>query len=392
MRWMALLLLTLVLLSMPGAVLAAETEPPASLLLAEGPLGDIDLSRIEESVRELNNEIDAAIPDVDFKSLVLSFVRGEIGYRPVDILNSLLRYLFNEVVANAALLGKLVVLAVIAAVLQNISSAFDQSTTSRMAHVAVYLVLLTLVFGSFIAVLQTAREAVENMVVFMHAMLPVMITLLCTVGGFTSAALLHPVIIIVLNASANLVQNIVLPLILFSAILGAVSHLASGFSLSRLADFFRNIGLGIMGLLTTIFLGMMAIQGVAGAVAGGVAFRTAKYATGAFVPVVGKMFADAMEAVIGSSLLIKNAVGMAGLLVIFLMAIFPLLKIVSLLLIYKLAAALVQPIGEKQVSDCLNTLGNSMVAVFAVVATCALLFFFALAIIAGMGNLNVMLH
>ncbi|MDP3044886.1 MAG: stage III sporulation protein AE, partial [Bacillota bacterium] len=69
-----------------------------------------------------------------------------------------------------------------------------------------------------------------------------------------------------------------------------------------------------------------------------------------------------------------------------------LLKIVSLVLIYKLAAALVQPIGEKQVSDCLNTLGNSMVAIFAVVATCALLFFFSLAIIAGMGNLNVMLH
>jgi stage III sporulation protein AE len=392
MRWIALLLITIALIAGPGVAWAVESENPVGLLSAEGVLGDVDLSRIEESVRELNTEIDAAIPDVDFKSLVLSLVRGEIGYRPVDILNSLLRYLFHEVIANAALLGKLVVLAVIAAVLHNISSAFEKSTTSRIAHVTVYLALLTLALGSFVAVLQTAREAVENMVIFMHAMLPVMITLLCAVGGFTSAALLHPVIIIVLNASANLVQNIVLPLILFSAILGAVSHLASGFSLSRLADFFRNIGLGVMGLLTTIFLGMLAIQGVAGAVAGGVAFRTAKYATGAFVPVVGKMFSDAMEAVIGSSLLIKNAAGLAGLLVIFLIAIFPLLKIVSLVLIYKLAAALVQPIGEKQVSDCLNTLGNSMVAVFAVVATCALLFFFSLAIIAGMGNLNVMLH
>lgn len=385
MRKLVVLLILLLVLA-PGT---AWADLPAD---SEGLIGEIDLSRLEDSVRELNSEIDNAIPDLEFKDLVLSLVKGEFGYHPADLLGALFRYLFNEVLGNAALLGKLVVLAVIAAILQNISSAFEKSTISRMAHVAVYLALLTLALGSFTAVLQTARTAVENMVIFMHAMLPVMITLLCAVGGFASAALLHPVIIIVLNATANLVQNIVLPLVFFSAILGTVSHLASGFSLSRLADFFRNIGLGIMGLLTTLFLGIMAIQGVAGAVAEGVAFRTAKYATGAFVPVVGKMFADAMEAVVGSSLLVKNAVGLAGLVVVFLIAVFPLLKIVTLLLIYKLAAALVQPIGEKQLSDCLNTLGNSMIGIFAVVAVCALLFFFSLAIMAGMGNLSVMLR
>ncbi len=379
-------LLILLLAFAPGT---AWAELPAD---SEGLVGEIDLSRIEDSVRELNREIDNAMPDLEFKDLVMSLVKGELGYQPAELLNALFHYLFNEVLGNAALLGKLVVLAVIAAILQNISGAFEKSTISRMAHVAVYLALLTLALGSFTAVLQTARTAVENMVVFMHAMLPVMVTLLCAVGGFASAALLHPVIVIVLNATATLVKNIVLPLVFFSAILGTVSHLASGFSLSRLSDFFRNIGLGIMGLLTTLFLGIMAIQGVAGAVAEGVAFRTAKYATGAFVPVVGKMFADAMEAVVGSSLLVKNAVGMAGLLVVFLIAVFPLLKIVTLLLIYKLAAALVQPIGEKQLSDCLNTLGNSMIGIFAVVATVALLFFFSLAIMAGMGNLSVMMR
>ncbi len=65
-----------------------------------------------------------------------------------------------------------------------------------------------------------------------------------------------------------------------------ISHLATGFSISRLADFLRQVGLGIMGVLTTVFLGVLTIQGVAGAVTQGIAFRTAKYATQTFVPVV----------------------------------------------------------------------------------------------------------
>jgi len=70
----------------------------------------------------------------------------------------------------------------------------------------------------------------------------------------------------------------------------------------------------------------------------------------------------------------------------------PLLKILTLALIYKLAGALVQPVAEGQVVDCLNDLGGSMIMVFAVVAVVGLLFFFAITILVGVGNLTVMLR
>lgn len=381
-----LVALCLALVFFPG-VSWAETGGGVDRILDE-----IDLGRLDDAVKLLNEEIEGALPESDFRDLVVSLVRGELGYRPTDLLGAVWRYLFQEIIANAALLGKLVVLAVICAVLQNIASAFEKSNISRIAHAAVYLALITIAAGSFMIALNTGRQAVENMVVFMHAMLPVMLALLCAVGGFASAALLHPLIVIVMNGAANIVKNVVLPLILFSAVLGMISHLASGFSLARLADFLRHVGIGIMGVLTTVFLGVMTIQGVAGAVTEGVAYRTAKYASQAFLPIVGKMFSDAMEMIVGSSLLVKNAVGLAGLLMIFLMVLFPLLKIIVLVFIYKLAAALVQPLGEARLSDCLNTLGNSIAAVFGVVATTALLFFFALVLMTGLGNLAVMLR
>ncbi|ACA59523.1 stage III sporulation protein AE [Candidatus Desulforudis audaxviator] len=386
LRGLCVGLLVILLFGVPGLCWAQAPDAGDDLF------HELDLRRVDEAVGVLRAEVDNALPDLDFKSLVASLARGELGYTPGNLAAAIWRYFFKEVLASAALLGKLVVLAVICAVLQNISGAFEKSTTSRMAYTAVYLALITIALGSFVIALNTGREAIENMVVFMHAMLPVMLTLLCAVGGFASAALIHPVIVIVMNAAANVVKNVVFPLIFFSAILGMISHLATGFSLSRLADFLRFVGLGIMGVLTTVFLGVLTIQGVASAVTEGIAFRTAKYASQAFLPIVGKMFSDAMEMIVGSSLLVKNAVGLAGLVLIFLMALFPLLKIIVLVFIYKLAAALVQPLGESRLSECLNTLGNSIVAVFGVVATCALLFFFALALMAGLGNLTVMLR
>lgn len=355
-------------------------------------LGQLDLKKADGAARILEKELNPSLPEFSFTALVHSLVKGETGLGVTDILNAVLRYLLGEVAGSAMLLGKLVVLAVIGAVLTNISSSFEKATTGHMAQAAVYLVLIVIALGSFTTALRIGQDAVNGMVSFMHALLPVMLTLLCAVGGLTTAALFHPAVFAAVNITATVVQNVVFPLIFFSAVLTMASHLASGFSLSRLADFLRFIGLGLMGLLTTVFLGILAVKGVAGAVTEGIAFRTARLATSTFVPVIGKVFADTLDAMVSSSLLVKNAVGMAGLLVVFLAVAFPLLKILSLVVIYKLAAALVQPLGDERLAGLMNALGNAIISVFAVVGTAGILFFFALAIVSGLGNINVMLR
>jgi stage III sporulation protein AE len=222
--------------------------------------------------------------------------------------------------------------------------------------------------------------------------LPVLLTLLVAVGGFTAAAIYQPVVFVSIALIATIIKNIVLPLLLFSAVLVLVSNLSSKFKVSNLAGLIKNVAMGILGAMSTIFLGVLSIQGVAGAVGDSVTLRTAKFATDAFVPVVGGLFSDALEAIVSSSLLIKNAVGIAGVVVVLGIMIMPLVKILCIALIYKMAGAMIQPVDEGQVSGCLNDLGNSLLSVFAVVATVGLLFFFTLAIIVAVGNITVMLR
>jgi len=124
----------------------------------------------------------------------------------------------------------------------------------------------------------------------------------------------------------------------------------------------------------------------------GVALKTAKYVTGNFVPVVGPMFSDATDTVLSASLLMKNAIGLAGVSIIILLSAFPALKILALAFIYQISAALLQPLGDSPVITCLQTIGKSMMYVFAALLSVGLMFFMAITIIIAAGNVTVMMR
>lgn len=387
----ALLLLILHIFMALAQPLAAWAAPDIPGGLDE-QAGRLDMEEIQRFVDRMDHDLQSALPEADFKALVTGLATGQISLQPTEVFNQCISYIFREVVANSALLGKLVVLAVICAVLQNITGAFEKGTTGQLTHMVAYLVLVTIAVGSFAMAIQLGREVVDKMVTFMQALLPLLLTLLVAVGGIASAAIFHPLIFITIATFGTVIKNVILPLIFFSAVLEIVSGLSKQFQVSRLAGLLKGAAMGLMGLLSTIFLGIMAIQGVAGAVGDSVTYRTAKFATDTFIPVVGGVFSDALGAVIRSSLLIKNAVGIAGVLIIIMILVIPLVKIITIAFIYKLAGAVIQPVGEERISDCLNGLGNSLITVFAAVAMVGLLFFFALAIVVGLGNITVMLH
>ncbi|MDD4169041.1 MAG: stage III sporulation protein AE [Desulfotomaculaceae bacterium] len=383
-----LLVLSLLLLA---PVMPASGEQ-VTVTSPEEQISSLDLTGIQQYIERLDTEIKDSLPSLNFKEMVLQMAKGELEWKPSEIFSNILSQLFKEVVANFDLLGKLVILAVICAVLQNLMAAFEKSTTGQLTYSITYLVLITIAIGSFSLAVNAGREVVENMVTFMQALLPVLLTLLVAIGGFASAAVFSPVLLTTIGVFGTLIKNIILPLLFFVAILGIISNLSERFKVSNLSDLLKSVAMGLMGIFSTIFLGVLAIQGVAGAVGDSVTFKTAKFGVNAFVPVVGGVLSDALAAVVSSSLLIKNAVGIAGVVMIGTMMLIPLLKIITLAFIYKLAGALIQPIGDGQMVNCLNSLGNSLFLIFATVAIVGLLFFFAITIVVGVGNITVMLR
>ncbi|HDX9649706.1 TPA: stage III sporulation protein AE [Bacillus wiedmannii] len=326
------------------------------------------------------------------KGSFMEFVKGEKEISVKEWMLGLLKYLFHELVANGKLLGTLIMLTIFSALLQSLQSAFSKSSVSKIADAVVYMVLIIFALNSFYVVMTYARETIQTMVDFILALLPILLALIATGGGVVSVSFFHPIIIFLMNTSGLLMNYIVLPLLLLATILSIVSTMSDQYKVTKLSKLLQNVSVGIIGIFLTIFLGVLSVQGTATAVADGIAVKTAKFVTGNFIPVVGRMFTEAADTVISASGLLKNTVGIIGLVILCLIVAFPAIQIFCIAFIYKFAAAVLQPVGSGAIIQCLDIIGRSIIYVFACLAIVSFMFFLSITIIIAAGNITLMMR
>jgi stage III sporulation protein AE len=120
-----------------------------------------------------------------------------------------------------------------------------------------------------------------------------------------------------------------------------------------------------------------------------VALRTFKYSAD-LIPIVGKLFKDAVELVVSSGIILKNALGLISLLAIIVIVLAPIIKILAMMFTFKITAALIEPLGEKKLANCLQDMSKGLLYIFVAVASVGIMFFMAVTIIVGAGNVAVM--
>ncbi|AMV11579.1 MULTISPECIES: stage III sporulation protein AE [Geobacillus] len=370
----------------PLVVQAASDGPSVSEQLAQ-----LDVSDIRRYWETIVSEYGGFLPESE-KGPLTDFLSGDKQWSPAEWLKALARYLFYELQVNGKLLGTLILLAVFSTVLQSLQNAFAQQEVSKIAQAVVYMVLLLIALNSFRLAADYALEAVRTMSHFIIALVPLLLALLATSGGVASAAFFHPIILFVMNTTGTVVEYVTLPLLLLAALLSVVSTLSDRYKATQLADLLNKASLGLLGLILTVFLGVMSVRGATAAVADGVALRAAKFVTGNFIPVVGKLFTDAADTVVAASMLLKNTVGLVGAAILLMIAIFPAVKIFAIVIVYKLSAALLQPLGGGPVLSCLNIIGKSIAYVLAALLIVSLMFFLSLTVMVMAGNITMMVR
>lgn len=350
----------------------------------------LDTKNIEKYIEELNKETSEYLPPLNFKNFISIFKSGGTGYSIKDIFNGLLKYLLKDVLLNTQLLLKLIALAVLCAVLQNLEKAFENDSVSNLAYYACYLVIIIIVIKSFSLAINIGKDTITSMSDFMIALFPALITLLASVGGVASASVFDPLIMGGIHVVSFIVRDFILPLIFLTAVLSLVNNLSDTFKVSKLTDLLKQICKWALGLILTIFVGIITVRGAASQTLDQVAVKTAKFAVDNFIPVVGKALSDAVGTIASYSLVLKDAVSTVGLIALIITCAFPLIKIISLIFIYKLACAMIEPVSDKRIVECLNEVGNSLILVFASVLAVAVMFFIMVTIMANTGKIAVM--
>lgn len=350
----------------------------------EAQLKELGPDKFEGLIGLLEPEAQRNLGDLDLGSIVRGDSQG--GPDLSGFPSKLGRYALSQFSLNLGLLGQLLTLGVLASLLVHLAPESGGSGAKEVALVASLLALLYLTLQSFSRAAEVSKSAMADMVALMEALLPMMSAMLAAVGALTSAALFHPILMGVVTAVAVATKDLVIPLVYLGTALSIAGSFSPDLPLSRLAQLFRQIAMGVLGLLFTGFLGLIAIRGAVAPVADGIALRTARFAAGTFVPVVGGMMAEAVDVVAGGSLLIKNAVGATGLALIVLAAAFPLVKIFSLMMVYKVVTAVIEPIGDRRLVAALGGVGDGLMLLFGALLVGSLMFFVAITVLVGLGS------
>lgn len=318
--------------------------------------------------------------------IITGIVSGDPLFSFQSIIDNLQGLFFSEIYGSILLGVQLVLICIIIGMLTNFSNSFGEETVSSLATMVCSCSVIALCLKSIMDVYTLCSDTVDIMTGTMQVLLPILVPLLIAMGGFASGGALNPIIVGAITIFNSIIQRIILPAVFLSCIFLLVNSLTERDYVKKLANFMRNFALFLLGLCITVFSGLTVIQGLVTKTADGMIAKTARYSIDNFVPIVGGFAADSIDMVISCTTIIKNGIGIFGLLLIITLMTFPLVKILVVALIYKITAILIEPIGNKAVSDCINDMGNSVVTMAIVLFLSAMMFLIFLSIIIGIGG------
>lgn len=352
-------------------------------------LDSLNIRELELVLEDIIRGGEEYYPEINIKETIVNMIKGKNTFDIKDIASGISILLFKEILSNLVLISEILIITIACSILTNLQSTFEKDTVAQLAHYACYIVLSMLVINSFMLALDLGKKTVVQMVNFMQIILPILLTLLIAVGGPNTKLLFHPMVIGTVNIIGSLIKDLVFPLIFFSFIIGIISNISQKIQFSKLSELIRQIIIIVISASLTIFIGIITMYGISAKV-DGITIRTAKFAVDNFIPIIGKFLSDAVETVIGCSSILKNGIGIIGLIALFLICIAPAVKIVVLIFVYKMIAAIIQPVASPNITTCFSEVGKALLLILIGVLSVATMFFITITVMVEAGNTTLM--
>lgn len=316
----------------------------------------VDFDSIQRAIDESN----VADMEISFFDVVESMLNGENIFDKEKRNINIGELLLKEIRGTISDFRGLVVVVIIAAVFANFASGLKNMQVAETGFYVVYIVLFTLVTGNFKASLQLSLTVLENILNFIRALVPSYCIAVAMGIGSTTSALLYEGILILISVVELVLVKMVVPGITFYMMLSVAGNISKENVISRLTGLLETAIKWTLRTIPGVVFGIGTIQGMLTPVIDGIK-RTATVKTLSAIPGVGNIFNSAGETVLGTGILLKNSVGLAGTIVLFILGMLPMLKLFVYILVFKCAGAVIQPIADDRVVKGIDAAANAIV-------------------------------
>ena len=384
-------LAALVLLMLPGITLASAAMPSDGADAVAGGVASvidgIDWRPLDEALRDT-----PLVEGGSASELVRKLAQGEAVLDADGMVRLLGSLLGREATDSMQLMLRIVVLAALGGIMHQMRGAFGSGSVSAAGRFTVLLLCLAPMTLDLSQLIDAGGGAVRRMAALTQNVSPALLTLLAAVGGGATAAAFQPALAGATGFAVTLIAGFIMPCLLSSAALLAVDALGEKPKLERLVMLLRSACHWMLGAAFTALLAVTAMQGAMAASYDGISLRTAKFAVDRLVPVVGGMFADSMDVLVGCTVLVKNGFGVVGVIALLSYALMPVLRIAAAVGCYRLAAAVLEPVADPSLLRCLSNFAAILTTLLVAVISAAAIFVITVAMLGSAGGTIAMIR
>ena len=294
--------------------------------------------------------------DIDINEILDGAIKGEVDNS--TLLKKTLNLLGKEVVDNIKAIVSVLAIIVIHSILKSISESLENDGIAKLIYYVQYILIVTIIMTNFSDIVELVQDTTSNLVGFMNMLVPLLISLMLYTGSITTSSIIEPIILFMINFIGNMIQNVIIPFVLILTSLVIISKISDKVQIDKLSKFLKSGIIWFLGIVLTIFVGVVSLEGTISSSVDGITAKTAKTVVSSAIPVVGKILGDAVDTVLGCGIILKNAVGLVGVIVVIGICIMPILKLAVLSTFYKLLATLVQPVADGKIVSLLEQIGD----------------------------------
>lgn len=243
---------------------------------------------IKDFLKEAENYLPDFISDIDISNIFNSAVKGNIDNS--TFFKKIWKKLGVQIIDALKIFINILIIILIHSILKSLTDGLENSEVAKIVYYVQYILIVTIIMANFSDILKLINNTIDNLIGFSQSLIPLLITLMAYTGSITTTTVIEPVLLFLIEFIANMIKVLIIPIVSIITVLIIVSNLTDRIQISKLGNFMKSSIIWSLGIILTLFVGVVSLEGSLTSGIDGVTAKTAKAAVSSLIPVVRKNF------------------------------------------------------------------------------------------------------
>lgn len=331
---------------------------------------------------EVDNLLEEMFPDnsISLQNLIEDFLNGGSSLSYKTALELLKKLFLGEWEGQKQQLVQLLLLILIASLFYNFSSVFRSGQAWDVGFFVVSMLIFTMCVGNLQDLIEVANARLFMLTEFMKVLSPVYFITTAIATGSTTSLAFYNLVLIAIFFIELLMLRILLPMLQIYLIIRLLNHIGADGRLGKLAELIRTLIDWSLKTIVATVIGLNLVQGILSPALDALK-RSTVTKTAEAIPIIGDALGGVTEVMLGTAIVIRNGIGVAGAVICIAIIMVPIIQIGITCLLYKCISALCQPVSDKRILGCVNGIADACRLLLRFVFTAGVLFLITIAVV-----------